>query len=80
MSISALCDSIKENRVDDVKRLLDSGVSVLAADEYRNTLAHIAAEAGSLESLRRSPEPLVSPDQAKEGVALLATMTIPLVR
>ena len=52
MSISALCKSVKENRVDDVKRLLDSGVSVLATDEYRNTLAHIAAEAGSLESLR----------------------------
>ncbi len=52
MSISELCDSIRKNRVDDVKRLLDSGLSVLATDEHRNTLAHIAAEAGGIEILR----------------------------
>lgn len=52
MSISELCDCIKKNRVDDVKRLLDSGLSVLATDEHRNTLVHIAAAAGKIEVLR----------------------------
>jgi ankyrin repeat protein len=52
VSISALWASIKKSRADDVKRLLDSGVSVLTTDEHRNTLVHIAAEAGKLEILR----------------------------
>jgi ankyrin repeat protein len=40
------------NRVVDVIRLLDSGMSILATDEHQNTVAHIAAEAGNLEILR----------------------------
>ncbi len=52
MSISALREFITKNRVDDVKRLLDSGLSVLATDEHRNTLVHFAAEAGTIEILR----------------------------
>ena len=52
MSISELCDSIKKNHVDDVKRLIDSGMSVLATDEHKNTVVHIAAEAGNLEILQ----------------------------
>jgi ankyrin repeat protein len=52
MSISGLCEAIKENRVDDVKRLLDAGMSVLATDEHKNTVVHMAAAAGNLEILR----------------------------
>ncbi len=52
MSISELWESIKQNRGDDVKRLLDSGLSVLATDEHQNAAVHIAAEAGNLEILR----------------------------
>jgi uncharacterized protein len=47
-----LCEAIKTNRVDDVTRLLDSGVSVLATDAHENTLVHLAAEAGNLAILR----------------------------
>lgn len=52
VSLSELCESIKQNRVADVERLLDSGLSVLATDEHQNTVVHIAAEAGNLEILR----------------------------
>jgi ankyrin repeat protein len=50
--ISALCEAIKENRLDDVTRLLDSGMSVLATDAHENTLVHMTAEAGDLAILR----------------------------
>lgn len=43
---------IEKNRVADVKRAIDSGVSVLATDDRRNTPVHMAAEAGALEVLR----------------------------
>ena len=52
MSSSALYESIKENRVEEVKRLLDSGLSVLGADAHGNTPAHVAAAAGNIEVLR----------------------------
>jgi ankyrin repeat protein len=52
VSISALCESIKKNRVEVAKRLLDSGLSVLGTDEHGNTLAHVAAAAGNIEILR----------------------------
>jgi ankyrin repeat protein len=52
VSLSALGESIKKNRVDDVKRSLDSGTSVLATDAHQNTLAHMTAEAGHLAILR----------------------------
>jgi len=52
VSISELCDSIKKNHVEDVKGLIDSGISVLATDEHKNTVVHIAAEAGNIEILR----------------------------
>ena len=52
MSIAELCEAIKRNHVDDVKRFIDSGMSVLATDEHENTVAHLAAEAGNLEILR----------------------------
>ena len=52
MRISALCEAINENRLDDVTRLLDSGLSVRATDAHENTLVHLAAEAGNLAILR----------------------------
>lgn len=52
MSISELCESIKENHFDDVKRWIDSGMSVLVTDEHKNTVAHMAAEAGNIEILQ----------------------------
>jgi ankyrin repeat protein len=52
LSTAELCESIRQNHVDDVKRLIESGMSVLATDEHANTVAHIAAEAGNLEILQ----------------------------
>ncbi len=52
MNSAALWEAVQKNRVDDVKRLLDSGMSVLVTDAHENTLAHRAAEAGHLEILR----------------------------
>ncbi len=52
MSLSELWDAIRENRLADVTRLLDAGLSVLATDEDENTPAHLAAEAGHLAILR----------------------------
>jgi ankyrin repeat protein len=52
VSSAALWEAIRLNRVDDVTRLLDSGVSLFATDEHENTVAHLAAEAGHLELLR----------------------------
>lgn len=52
MSIPALFVSIKKNSVEELKRLLDSGLSVLATDDHGNTLAHSAAEAGHVEILQ----------------------------
>jgi len=52
VSIAELCESIENNRVDDVERLFDSGMSVLATDDHKNTLVHFAAEAGNMEILR----------------------------
>ena len=48
MRIAALWEAINENRLDDVTRLLDAGVSVFATDAHENTVAHVAAEAGHL--------------------------------
>ena len=52
MSVAELWEAVQKNHVDDVKRLLDAGMSVLATDEHENTLAHRAAEAGHLATLR----------------------------
>jgi len=52
VSVSELYESIKKNHFDDAKRLIDSGMSVLATDEHQNTVVHIAAEAGNLEILQ----------------------------
>ncbi len=52
VSNNELFESVRKNRLDDVQRLLDSGLSVLATDEDENTLAHLAAAAGHLELLR----------------------------
>ncbi len=52
VSNNELFESVTKNRLNDVRRLLDSGLSVLATDAHENTLAHLAAEAGNLEILR----------------------------
>jgi ankyrin repeat protein len=52
VSVAELWEAVQKNHVDDVKRLLDASMSVLAADEHKNTLAHRAAEAGHLAILR----------------------------
>jgi hypothetical protein len=52
MVTSALRESVEKNRVVNVKRLIDSGVSVLVTDDRRNTPVHMAAEAGALEVLQ----------------------------
>ena len=52
MSISALCEAIKQNRIADVTQLLAAGASVLATDAHQNTVVHLAAEAGHLAILR----------------------------
>ena len=52
MSVAELWEAVQKNHVDDVKRLLDAGMSVLATDTHENTLAHRAAEAGHLAILR----------------------------
>lgn len=52
MSNAALWEAIKTSRAADVKRLLDTGMSVLGTDEHENTVMHLAAEAGHLEILQ----------------------------
>jgi hypothetical protein len=47
-----LYESIKKGTFENVKRLVDSGISLLTTDVHKNTVVHIAAEAGNIKILQ----------------------------